>query len=79
MFSYGLAIWTYQVYMHQIPRFYFYNILRWQIFIQSLSIFELLTSIERLGKYFRLRDKDFSTAFLLDCFCKSTTTGVVGI
>ena len=36
---YRLALWIYQVYMHQIPRFYFCNILRWQMSINIIYIF----------------------------------------
>ena len=76
MFSYLLAILTYQFYMHRIPRFLFCNILRWQISIKSLSIFELLTYLPLLSEQIRLRDKDFPIIYLLDCFLKSTTTWV---
>ena len=65
--------------MHQIPRFSFYNILRWQISINNISSFELLTSLAHLSKHLRLRDNTFPITYLSDCFCKFNTTGAVEI
>ena len=47
--------------------------------INSLSIFDLLTSIARLSKQLRLHDRAFSTTKLLDYFYRSTATGLVEI
>ena len=51
----------------------------WKIYINSLSIFELFIYLARLSKQLRLRDKAFPITYLSDCFCKSTTTGMVDI
>ena len=45
---YILAIWTYPVYMHRIPKFSFCNVLERQTFKMNMSILELLTYLERL-------------------------------
>ena len=76
---YKIAIWSYQVYMHQIPRFQFCYVLRLQISIKSLYIFEPLTYLERLRIHICLRDKSFPIIYLLNCFCKSINTWVVEI
>ena len=47
--------------------------------IKSLSIFEILTVLERLSEQLRFYDKVFPITYLSDLFCKSTTTGVVEI
>ena len=49
------------------------------MFIKSLSLFELVTYPACISKQLRLLDKAFKITYLLDCFCKSTTTGVVEI
>ena len=74
---YRLSIWTHQVYMHQIPCFWFCYVLRWQMSINSLSIFELLTYLARLSIQLYLRDKAFPITYFLHFFCKSTTTLLV--
>ena len=79
LLSYILAICTYQVYMHCIPRFQFCGILRWQMSIKSLSIFEQLTCLAHLRKQLRLCDKAFPITYPLGCFCESDTTWVVQI
>ena len=79
LFSYWLDIWTYQVYMNQIPRFQFCNILRLQISLNSISIFEFLISLARLSEQLRLSDKALPITYLWDFFCKSTTTILVEI
>ena len=76
---YRLAIWTYQVYMHQIPRFQFCNIIRWKMSINSLYFSELLTYLAQISKQLCLCDKAFQITYLYDCFCKSTTTRLVEI
>ena len=47
--------------------------------INSLSLFEILTSLTRLSEQLRLRDKAFPITYILGSFYKSTTTGVVEI
>ena len=62
--------------MHHIPQFYFCNILRWKMSINSLSLFELLTYLARLSKQIRLCEKAFPITHPSEFFCKSTTNWV---
>ena len=79
LLSYRLTIWTYQVHMHCIPWLYFWCILGWQKFINSISCFELFTYIARLSIQLYLRDKAFPVVYISNCFRKFTTTWVVYI
>ena len=47
--------------------------------INSISIFELLTSLVSIIEQIRMRDKVFPITYLLDGFCRSTNTWVVYI
>ena len=51
---YLLVIWTYQVYMHLVPRFYSCNHIGWNIPINIVSIFELLKCLAHLNGQHRL-------------------------
>ena len=65
--------------MYLIPRFFFFIVLGWKTFINSLSVFELLPYLARLIIKFFFRYKSFPLAYFPDCFIKSTTTKVVEI
>ena len=63
MLSYRITIWTYQVHMHRIPLFYFWTVMRWNMPIKSLSIFERLKSNARISIQLYFSDKDFPITY----------------
>ena len=68
LLSYGLTIWTYQVHMYHIPRFQFFDLLRWQTSINSPSVFELLEYLSRTSIQFCLCEKTFPVAYFYNVF-----------
>ena len=79
MLYYWLSVRTYQVYIRWIPWFEFCNYIGWQMYINSISLPEMLTYLERLIMQLWLCDKAFSVGYFSDFILKYTYTRVVEI